>query len=454
MPHQIDTAPYPSRPRAEQPPFPVQALPPADESRELLHNEVHARPPARIRLPALVVYVAVLNEGISRAQECAHLRTLAGQDDLDEQALAGNFLRLRFDNHTLKWERHTEFSRYSLVQTLPEDALQGGDEAALLQSLVIPPAWWAAIPGKTVAAIMMAMVHGDVDNPTAMRQLAEPWLNSREPLASLLGVRRSCALANFRLRDSGFERLLVISPPNTSELRAGRISQRLLEVETYRLMALRGLPVAKELAPMLGEAESQLADITARMEQAETSDQALLDTLIALAARIERATASHMYRFSATLAYHRLVEQRIEEMREAPIPGTQMLGEFLQRRLAPAINTVQATAQRLNALSQRIERTSALLRTRVDIAAEAQNQQLLEKLTKGQELQLRLQSTVEGLSIAAISYYVVSLILYAGKAAKAAGWGVNPEILAGVLTPVVVLGIWWATRQIRKGLHG
>jgi len=141
-------------------------------------------------------------------------------------------------------------------------------------------------------------------------------------------------------------------------------------------------------------------------------------------------------------------------MREAPIPGTQMLGEFLQRRLAPAINTVQATAQRLNALSQRIERTSALLRTRVDIAAEAQNQQLLEKLTKGQELQLRLQSTVEGLSIAAISYYVVSLILYAGKAAKAAGWGVNPEILAGVLTPVVVLGIWWATRQIRKGLHG
>ena len=452
MPHHIDTAPYPTR-QAPRHPFPVQALPPSDESREVLHNEVHARPPARIRLPALVVYVAVLNDGVTREQECAHLRALSGQDDLPVQALAGNFLRLRFDNYTLKWERHTEFSRYSLVQKLPDDALNGGDEAALLQSLVIPPSWWAAIPGKTVTAIMMAMVHGDVDDPTAMRRTAEPWLESREPLASLLGVRRSCAMSNFRLRDSGFERLLVISPPNTSELRAGRLSQRLLEVETYRLMALRGLPVAKELAPMLSEAESQLADITARMEQADTSDQALLDTLIALAARIERATASHMYRFSATLAYHRLVEQRIEEMREAPIPGTQMLGEFLQRRLAPAINTVQATAQRLNALSQRIERTSALLRTRVDIAAEAQNQQLLEKLTKGQELQLRLQSTVEGLSIAAISYYVISLILYAGKAAKAAGIGVHPEMLAGALTPVVVLTIWWATRQIRKRLH-
>ena len=139
--------------------------------------------------------------------------------------------------------------------------------------------------------------------------------------------------------------------------------------------------------------------------------------------------------------------------RETPESVARRAAAAEQRRLAPAINTVQATAQRLNALSQRIERTSALLRTRVDIAAEAQNQQLLEKLTKGQELQLRLQSTVEGLSIAAISYYVISLILYAGKAAKAAGIGVHPEMLAGALTPVVVLTIWWATRQIRKRLH-
>lgn len=428
-------------------------LPPDDPARVTLHDEVHARPPARIRLPALVVYVAVLNDGVTREQECAHLRKLPGQAELATDALTGNFLRVRFADHTLKWERHTEFSRYSLVQALPEGALGNGDEAALIASLAVPAQWLASIPGRTVAAIMMAMVHGDVEDPSAMRQLAAPWLNSREPLASWLGVRRSCAMTDFRLRDSGFERLLVISPPNTSELRVGRISQRLLEVETYRLMALRGLPVAKELAPMLSEAESLLAGITARMEGADASDQELLDTLIGLAARVERATASHMYRFSATMAYHGLVEQRIEQMRETPIPGTQMLGEFLQRRLAPAISTVQATGQRLNALSQRIERTSALLRTRVDIATEAQNQQLLEQLTRGQELQLRLQSTVEGLSIAAISYYVVSLILYAGKAAKAAGLGVNPEMVAGALTPVAVLTIWWGTRQIRKRLH-
>jgi len=219
-------------------------------------------------------------------------------------------------------------------------------------------------------------------------------------------------------------------------------------------MALRGLPVAKALSPMLGQAEADLAEITAHMEQTHIPDQTLLGELISLAARIERATAQHMYRFSATMAYNALVEQRIEHLREAPIPGTQTLGEFLQRRVAPAIATVEASAQRLNGLSQRVERASALLRTRVDIATEAQNQMLLAQLTSGQALQLRLQTTVEGLSIAAISYYVISLVLYLGKALKAAGAHVNPELLAGGMIPFVLLGVWWGTRRIHKVLQG
>lgn len=429
------------------------ALPQDDPQRTVLHNEVHARPPARIRLPALVVYVAVLNEGISREQEWQHLRQLPDQQDLQLEQLQANFVRLRFANHTLKWERHTEFTRYSIVQALPEHALESGDEAELMRAFAVDPAWLSRIPGRTVAAITMAMVHGDVDDPAAMRSMAVPWFDGRETVASLMGIRRSCAITDFHLRDSGFERLLVISPANTSELRAGRLSQRLLELETYRLMALRGLPIAKELGPTLTACEEQLAAITALMESKEVSDQDLLAQLIGLAARVERATAKHMYRFSATRAYDSLVTQRIEQLREVAIPGTQMVGEFLLKRLSPAMATVQATAQRLGSLSQRIERASALLRTRVDIATEAQNQQLLEKLTRGQELQLRLQSTVEGLSIAAISYYVISLVLYGGKAAKAAGAPINPEMLAGALIPPVLAVIWWGTRQIHKKLH-
>jgi uncharacterized membrane-anchored protein len=267
------------------------------------------------------------------------------------------------------------------------------------------------------------------------------------------GLPHSSVLTHFRMGEDGFERILVLAPADTSEARAGRISQRLLELETYRLMALRGLPVAKALSPVLSQAEAQLADITARLERKDDSDQALLDVLVSLAARIERATAEHGYRFSATRAYDTLVRQRIAELRERPIAGTQTVGEFMQRRLSPAMATVEATSQRLTSLSERVSRTSALLRTRVDIATETQNQVLLEKLTRGQELQLKLQSTVEGLSIAAISYYVVSLVMYLAKALNKLGLPVHPETVTGLSIPLILWAVWRLTRRVHEKLR-
>ena len=434
--------------------FHPHQLPANDPQRELLHNEVHARPPARVHLPALVVFVAVFNEGVTREQECEHLRRLPGQADLVPDQLQGNFLRLRLPGYTLKWERHTEFTRYSLVQPLPGEARLGSRDPELISHIVLPRDWIAGIPGRTFAAIKLVMLHGDLQHPQETLAQARTWLGEHTVVASLMGNNaHSMVITDFMLRESGFERMLVVAPPDTTETRAGRISQRLLEIETYRLIALRGLPVAKQLGTLLTRSEQQLADITARMEHKSATDQALLDALVSLAAGVERATAEHAYRFSATEAYDALVGQRIAELREQAVPGTQTIGEFMQRRLSPAIATVTATSQRLASLSERITRTSALLRTRVDIATEEQNQQLLAKLTKGQELQLRLQSTVEGLSIAAISYYVISLALYLGKAGKAAGLPINPEIAAGALIPLVLWAVWRTTRKIHDKLH-
>ena len=453
----------------------LHCLPPDDPQRTALHNEVHARPSARIRLPALIVYVAVLNEGVSREAECAHLNRLPGQAELPPERLQDNFLRLRLEGFTIKWERHSEFTRYSIVQPLPAEAMLGASEPDLLSQLAVPPQWLAQIPGRTVAAVQLAMLHAPLDDAPALMAQAVKWLGGRTVVASLLGsnaaspggqgaepanrhgyehpMGHSWALTQFRLQPDGFERMLVIAPEGTSQTRAGRIAARLLELETYRLMALRGLPVVKALAPMLAQAESELVRITAQLENKSASDQELLDTLVSLAAGVERATAANSYRFAATQAYYALVNQRIRELREKAIPGTQTLGEFMQRRLSPAMATVVATEQRLVSLSERVARASDLLRTRVDIATEVQNQQLLEKLTRGQELQLRLQSTVEGLSIAAISYYVISLLLYGGKALKAAGLPINPEMAAGALVPVVLWGVWRTTRRIHAKLQ-
>ncbi len=429
-------------------------LPVDDALRAVLHNEVHARPSARVRLPALIVYVAVLNEGVTREAECEHLRRLPDQQGLTPDALANNFVRLCVGGNTVKWERHSEFTRYSFVQPLPDGAMLGANNPDLVAALAIDPAWLRAIPGRTIAAIQLALLHGDLTTVDATLVQSQNWLGGQALVASVMGNNgHSWVVTDFVLRDSGFERMLVVAPPGTRDARAGRISQRLLELETYRLMALRGLPVAKALGPVLGEAERALADITAALEHKSVSDQQLLDTLVALAARIERAMAEHAYRFSATQAYHTLVVQRIAELREKAIPGTQTLGEFMQRRLSPAMATVAATAQRLASLSERVTRTSALLRTRVDIATEEQNRQLLEKLTRGQDLQLRLQTTVEGLSIAAISYYMISLALYAAKALKAAGVPIHPEMAAGALIPLVLWGVWRATRRLHDKLQ-
>lgn len=453
----------------------ASCLPINDAWRVALHDEVHARPPARIRLPALITYVAVLNEGIGRGDECAHLRLLPGQQELSEEQLANHFLSLRWDSHTVKWERHSEFTRYSIVQDLPVQARLGSAQPDLLSELAVPSAWLRQIPGRTVAAVQLVMLHAPLDDADALIEQAMTWFGGSTVLASWMGSRaggmldaygtaapahgfahlpgHSLAITQFRLKENGFERIVVLAPESTSPHRAGRIAQRLLELETYRLMALRGLPIAKALGPKLSQAENKLAEITASLEDKRASDQELLDQLVSLSASIERVMAESSYRFSATKAYNDVVDQRIAELREFPIPGIQTLGVFMHRRLTPAMATVAAANQRLSSLSERIARASGLLRTRVDIATETQNQQLLEKLTRGQSMQLRLQSTVEGLSIAAISYYVISLLLYSTKALKAFGLPIHPEMAIGALVPLVLWGVWRMTRRIHENLH-
>ena len=426
-------------------------LPSTDPQRFLLHNEVHARPSQRIHMPALVVYVAVINEKITLEQESEHLSRLSSKKKINIEHLQDNFFCLRLQGYTLRWERHTEFTSYSLIQSLPESVQLGASDPELLSFLALPERWLATIPGQTIAAIKLIMIHGDLNHPEEMLTSARNWFGECPIVASLIGRNsHSIVVTDFMLRDSGFERMLVIAPTKTSGSRAGRIAHRLLGIETFRLMALRGLPVAKQLAPQLASAEQQLADITAQLENKSASEQELLDRLISLAVRIERSHIKHMNRFNATHAYDNLVTRNINALREKAIPGTQIIGEFMSHRLSPAIARVESTKQRMVSLSNRISQTGALLRTQVDILTEAQNQQLLEKLTRGQELQLKLQRTVEGLSIAAISYYMVSLLLYISKAGKEVGLPINPELVTGALIPIVVFFVWHITRRIQN----
>ena len=245
------------------------------------------------------------------------------------------------------------------------------------------------------------------------------------------------------------------APGQVSPRRLGRLVQRLLDIETYRMAALMGLPAARETGAWLSDGEAELAALAEQVQGAAKADEAaLLDRLTRLAAALESRYAATHTRFSASAAYFSLVEQRLADIAETRIEGMQSLHDFMQRRLLPAMHTCRSADRRQAALSQRIERTSSLLRTRVEVEQQQSNRELLAGMNRRQELQLKLQSTVEGLSVAAISYYVLGLLGYLFKGAQSLGWPFSAEASIAVAVPLVVALVWWSLRQLHHRVMG
>jgi uncharacterized membrane-anchored protein len=165
---------------------------------------------------------------------------------------------------------------------------------------------------------------------------------------------------------------------------------------------------------------------------------------------VESQYAETHSRFSASAAYFQLVDRRIGDIAESRLSGLQTIGEFIERRLSPARATCEWATRRQDALSQRVSRISNLLRTRVEIEQQQSSQALLETMNTRQGLQLKLQATVEGLSVAAITYYIVGLVSYLAKAAHGIGWPWSAESTAAAAIPVVGLAVWWSLRNLQS----
>ena len=253
---------------------------------------------------------------------------------------------------------------------------------------------------------------------------------------------------DFQIGPDGCSRMLL-RVGQLSQRRLGRMVQRLLEIETYRMMALLGLPVARSAAPSLAQAEQELADLAQAIRSASHDEEAvLLERLTRLAGQVEGLYASQHSRFSASKAYFELVDRRIQDIRETRLPGFQSIGEFMDRRLSPARSTCDWVAKRQTALSERVSRMSNLLRTRVDFQQEQSSQALLTAMNKRQGMQLKLQTTVEGLSVAAITYYIAGLIHYVAEGIAATGWINDPTVATAWAVPVIALVVWWITRRL------
>ena len=171
--------------------------------------------------------------------------------------------------------------------------------------------------------------------------------------------------------------------------------QRLLEIETYRMMALVALPLVREHGPQISLIEEETAKIARSLSKIAGLDDTrapLLTRLSRLSADVEGITARLSYRFDATRAYFALVRRRVERLREERLERLQTIEEFMERRLAPAMQTCETAARRLESFCVTcLARASDLLRTQVDVALQEQNRDLLLSMDRRARLQSRLQ---------------------------------------------------------------
>lgn len=435
-----------------------------------LAAEAHSRPPMRLKAPEALTHLAVYapqQQGIAHADNLLMqhelLRHLCMHFGVTPPAPRTNYFYHDFGRFRLKWECHTEFATFTFAEKL-DDGLPAETAFERVPLFQLPEEWLLKLQG-----MLMVAAHVVLEKSAPTPQPLPPEMRRLFEGALVVGghVMRGAEIwTDFKIQSDGFSRFLI-RDINLFEQQTGRLVQRVLEIETYRMMATFGLPQAQRAMPVLNDIENELAKLTVAMvsgDKAETEsdaenrlrkadkEQALLHELTGLAARIERLSLDNSYRFSASQAYSRLVRARIEELRETRIEGVVTIGEFMDRRLTPAMNTCAATEQRQAALAERIAHTNDLLRTRVNLVQEQQNRDILQSLNARSAQQLRLQQAVEGLSVVAISYYLIGLAYYAAKAAKAAGLPVNPDLAAGLMVPVIAFGVWTGLRKLRKSL--
>jgi uncharacterized membrane-anchored protein len=411
--------------------------------RAAILGEVHARPFTPLSVPSRVIHFGFDTSGARAQADRANLVAFCASRGLPAPLPAEKHHRAPFGTTVLRWEQHSEFTTYTWELPADPGAAPFHPEASSLASAMrlVPQ------PGPLLVAVDLHLLAEDEPRTTPQRLFDN---------ASLAVAENSDGAAvyatDFQPGPSGFVRILVVDRGMPAE-RAGALVQRVLEIETYRTLALLGLPEAQRLAPSIAASERSLVEVTEAMRRAGdlANNHRLLDQLTALAAEVEAGAAASVFRFGASRAYEEIVELRLLTIGERKVGGLPTWTSFLARRMKPALRTCVTIEGRQSILSLKLARAANLLRTRVDVELEQQNQELLKSMNARTRLQLRLQTTVEGLSVAAITYYVVSLFGYMAKAAHDGGMlPIEPSIATATFVPVAALSIWWTIRRIRR----
>ena len=418
--------------------------------RYALVSELHARPFPRITAPGTMCFVAFKEETQAarrdRGRDFAHLAELIHRYGGTAPEAGVTHWSGELGRHFIRWESHTEFVTYSAFES--GQAAVPFDPAA---TQVFGAAWQDRAPGRRLCAVLVRIETMPEPEAEVKAQL-EQWFVPESLAVARVMDAEGIVAGDFRIDPAGNMRFAVFVRPGVGPGRLGRLVQRICEIEIYRAMSMLGLGRARELGGRLDRCESEMSDLVDAMKSNARPAEAILDELLRISAELESMAVRFSYRAGATAAYQAIVQDRIEALREERFAGRQTFSEFMRRRYDPAMRTVKSSEKRLGEMVERTARAAELLRTRVDVERSAQNQKLLASMDKRSDLQLRLQATVEGLSVVAISYYAVSLVSYL-LYPLAEGMGVSKGVLTAAAVPPVMLTVWLMIRRIHKRIH-
>lgn len=409
---------------------------PAHEDRAAAVAEVHARPHLLIKAPRTLLQFAFMTEG-DLSRDHAVMTELSDRFGISLQDGDSPLHGLTWNEGDLHCEKHTEFSTYLWSAPLSLESMMPVGENPFKHGFTPP--------GPIISGIRLDLLPWTAD--------AEKEVERFDPISlcySIVEDGAAAIITDFKQDENGLTHVLILDRGLT-QASAGALAQLLIEIDNYRTLALLALPLTRSLTSELRRIEDRLAEITNMMRSGvRRNNEVLLSDLADLAAELEAGAAANLYRFGASRAYYEIVEERLASLSEDTVSGYYTWRDFLHRRIAPAMRTCRSVKARQAKLSDKLTRSIALLRSWIDVELERQNRDLLASMNNRAKLQLRLQQTVEGLSVAAISYYVVSLLAYLLKGVPGIHDIVAPELAIAVLVPLVIFAIWWTVRRIRN----
>jgi len=404
--------------------------------RTAIMDEVHARPveiiPPTCRLRRLVFVMPPEAGAMHRVfdrftHDCAEAgRPVPGASSRQHSFDAGA--------RHVTWEFHTEF----VTVTWRSDLLDSDN--------------WPENIGLSALGdgLLLAAMRIDIIADTAVPERLVPSFSL--PSLCLAGVEEGKAqvatdFVHDRERITRFEFAAGALTP----LRRSIIARRLLEVETYRTMALLGLPLARQASPEVRTIELELSDLVASLSEANTAPliQGALDALHRLSMRSGQLSERLGYRFAAGHAYGDILRMRLAGLREVGTTRGSTLTQYIGNRVDPGLATCAALEKRLAVLADKIERAIGLLNVRIGVDMQLQNAALLEGIAQTGRSQFLLQRTVEGLSTIAISYYLLGILSYAfAGPLHELHW--DKTMALSIAAPFVVLAVWLMARSVRR----